>query len=59
MYMYNDLFFYNIKKNEWTKVTAPNAPPPRSSHQVSYTQNSCSMYTPRISRFLSLNVSNT
>lgn len=44
MYMYNDLFFYNIKKNEWTKVTAPNAPPPRSSHQVSYTQNSSSMY---------------
>lgn len=42
MYMYNDLFFYNIKKNEWTKVTAPNAPPPRSSHQVSYTQNSSS-----------------
>lgn len=34
MYMYNDLFFYNIKKNEWTKVTAPNAPPPRSSHQA-------------------------
>ncbi|XP_069114563.1 kelch domain-containing protein 4-like [Argopecten irradians] len=32
-YMYNDLFFYNIKKKEWTKVTAPNAPPPRSSHQ--------------------------
>lgn len=34
MYMYNDLLFYNIKKNEWTKVTAPNAPPPRSSHQA-------------------------
>ncbi|XP_061197077.1 kelch domain-containing protein 4-like [Saccostrea echinata] len=34
IYMYNDLFFYNIKKNEWTKVTAPNAPPPRSSHQA-------------------------
>ncbi|XP_048751852.1 kelch domain-containing protein 4-like isoform X2 [Ostrea edulis] len=34
VYMYNDLYFYNIKKNEWTKVTAPNAPPPRSSHQA-------------------------
>ncbi|OWF37988.1 kelch domain-containing protein 4-like [Mizuhopecten yessoensis] len=33
-YMYNDLFFYNIKKKEWTKVTAPNAPTPRSSHQA-------------------------
>ncbi|GAB1598337.1 kelch domain-containing protein 4-like [Argonauta hians] len=34
MFMYNDLFFYNIKKNEWHKVTAPNAPTPRSSHQA-------------------------
>lgn len=58
--MYNDLFFYNIKKNDWTKVTAPNAPPPRSSHQVSYTQNFSSMYTGshlEFSDFLSLDVS--
>lgn len=34
MFMYNDLYFYNIKKNEWHKVTAPGAPPPRSSHQA-------------------------
>ncbi|XP_014771744.1 kelch domain-containing protein 4 [Octopus bimaculoides] len=34
MFMYNDLFFYNTKKNEWLKVTAPNSPPPRSSHQA-------------------------
>ncbi|KAK3086220.1 hypothetical protein FSP39_015405 [Pinctada imbricata] len=34
MFMYNDLYFYNIKKNEWSKVTAPNPPPPRSSHQA-------------------------
>ncbi|XP_064610949.1 kelch domain-containing protein 4-like [Liolophura sinensis] len=34
MHMYNDLLFYNIKKNEWLKMTAPNAPPPRSSHQA-------------------------
>lgn len=34
MFLYNDLFFYNIRKNEWLKVTSPNAPPPRSSHQV-------------------------
>ncbi|XP_076470965.1 kelch domain-containing protein 4-like [Babylonia areolata] len=34
MYLYNDLFFYNIRKNEWSKVTSPNAPPPRSAHQA-------------------------
>ena len=34
MFMYNELLFYNIKKNEWLKVTAPNGPPPRSAHQV-------------------------
>ncbi|XP_033754886.1 kelch domain-containing protein 4-like [Pecten maximus] len=33
-YMYNDLFFYNIKKKEWMKVSAPNGPAPRSSHQA-------------------------
>ncbi|WAR12766.1 KLDC4-like protein [Mya arenaria] len=33
MYLYNDLLVYNIKKNDWLKVTAPNAPPPRSAHQ--------------------------
>ena len=32
--MYDELLFYNIKKNEWLKVTAPKAPPPRSAHQV-------------------------
>ncbi|XP_060595724.1 kelch domain-containing protein 4-like [Ruditapes philippinarum] len=34
MYMYNDLLIYNIKKNEWLKISAPNCPPPRSSHQA-------------------------
>ncbi|KAL4235173.1 kelch domain containing 4 [Mactra antiquata] len=34
MYMYNDLYVYNIKKNEWMKLQAPNSPPPRSSHQA-------------------------
>lgn len=34
MFMYNELYFYNIKKNEWHKITAPGAPPPRSSHQA-------------------------
>lgn len=34
MYMYNDLLVYNIKKNDWLKISAPNSPPPRSSHQA-------------------------
>lgn len=33
-FMYNDLFFYNIKKNQWIKVKAPNSPLPRSAHQA-------------------------
>ncbi|KAK2841873.1 hypothetical protein Q5P01_012073 [Channa striata] len=33
-YLYNDLFFYNIKKNSWVKSDIPNPPPPRCSHQA-------------------------
>lgn len=33
-YLYNDLFFYNIKKNTWIKSEIPNPPPPRCSHQA-------------------------
>uniref|UniRef100_A0A8D8X188 Kelch domain-containing protein 4 n=1 Tax=Cacopsylla melanoneura TaxID=428564 RepID=A0A8D8X188_9HEMI len=32
--MFNDLFFYNIAKNEWRLISAPGAPPPRCSHQM-------------------------
>ncbi len=32
-FVYNDLFIYSIKKNEWIKIKAPNAPPPRTFHQ--------------------------
>nr|XP_040023980.1 kelch domain-containing protein 4-like isoform X2 [Gasterosteus aculeatus aculeatus] len=32
-YLYNDLFFYNIKKNSWVKSDIPKPPPPRCSHQ--------------------------
>ncbi|XP_047097881.1 kelch domain-containing protein 4 [Schistocerca piceifrons] len=32
--MYNDLFFYNIPRNEWVLVKSPGAPPPRSGHQA-------------------------
>ncbi|KAK9517153.1 hypothetical protein VZT92_025041 [Zoarces viviparus] len=33
-YLYNDLFFYSIKKNSWVKSDIPNPPPPRCSHQA-------------------------
>uniref|UniRef100_A0A8C6M7U2 Kelch domain containing 4 n=1 Tax=Nothobranchius furzeri TaxID=105023 RepID=A0A8C6M7U2_NOTFU len=33
-YLYNDLFFYNIKKNSWVTSEIPNPPPPRCSHQA-------------------------
>uniref|UniRef100_A0A8P4GLI2 Kelch domain containing 4 n=1 Tax=Dicentrarchus labrax TaxID=13489 RepID=A0A8P4GLI2_DICLA len=33
-YLYNDLYFYNIKKNCWVKSEIPNPPPPRCSHQA-------------------------
>ena len=29
---FNDLFIYNIDKDEWRKVTSPNSPLPRSGH---------------------------
>jgi len=33
-FMYNDLLMYNIRNKEWTKVQAPNPPPPRCAHQA-------------------------
>ncbi|XP_067004041.2 kelch domain-containing protein 4 [Anabrus simplex] len=33
-FLYNDLFFYNIPRNEWTLVKAPGGPPPRCGHQM-------------------------
>ncbi|XP_053487587.1 kelch domain-containing protein 4 isoform X1 [Ictalurus furcatus] len=33
-YLYNDLFFYNIKKNSWVKSDIPNPPPRRCAHQA-------------------------
>lgn len=33
-FLYNDLFFYNIKKNTWVKVDIPNPPPRRCAHQA-------------------------
>ncbi|XP_007887551.2 kelch domain-containing protein 4 [Callorhinchus milii] len=33
-FLYNELYLYNIKKNSWTKLESPNAPPPRCAHQA-------------------------
>lgn len=33
-HLFNDYFRYNTEKNEWRKITSPNSPGPRSSHQV-------------------------
>ncbi|XP_034391646.1 kelch domain-containing protein 4 [Cyclopterus lumpus] len=33
-FLYNDLFFYSVKKNSWVKSDIPNPPPPRCSHQA-------------------------
>lgn len=32
--VFNELFFYNIPKNEWKLVMAPGGPGPRSAHQM-------------------------
>jgi N-acetylneuraminic acid mutarotase len=34
VYMYNDLYKYNIEKNQWKKISCPTMPGPRSSHQT-------------------------
>nr|CAD7453210.1 unnamed protein product [Timema tahoe] len=33
-YVYNDLFFYNIPRNQWLLLKAPGGPPPRCGHQA-------------------------
>ncbi|KAI9168476.1 Kelch repeat-containing protein 3 [Blastocladiella emersonii ATCC 22665] len=35
----NNLYFYNVEKNEWRKISSPNSPGPRSSHQMVATPN--------------------
>ncbi|EDV92286.1 kelch domain-containing protein 4 [Drosophila grimshawi] len=32
--IYNDLFFYNIPRNEWKQLRSPSGPTPRSGHQM-------------------------
>lgn len=32
--VYNDLFFYNILRNEWKQLKTPSGPTPRSGHQM-------------------------
>lgn len=33
-FVYGDMFFYNINKNEWSVVKAPGGPAPRCGHQA-------------------------
>ncbi|XP_007477334.2 kelch domain-containing protein 4 isoform X1 [Monodelphis domestica] len=33
-FLYNELYFYNTRKNTWTKVEIPNPPPRRCAHQA-------------------------
>jgi N-acetylneuraminic acid mutarotase len=41
---YNDLFIYNINRDEWKKVTSPNSPLPRSGHAWCRGGNAGGMY---------------
>lgn len=34
VYVYNDLYFYIIPKNEWKLLKSPAGPTPRSGHQM-------------------------
>nr|KAJ3420796.1 hypothetical protein HK105_005252 [Polyrhizophydium stewartii] len=37
VHMYNELYRFNTEKRTWSKITSPNSPGPRSSHQVAIT----------------------
>eukprot|EP01113_Clastostelium_recurvatum_P039544 TRINITY_DN6047_c0_g1_i8.p1 TRINITY_DN6047_c0_g1~~TRINITY_DN6047_c0_g1_i8.p1 ORF type:complete len:558 (-),score=180.17 TRINITY_DN6047_c0_g1_i8:229-1902(-) len=37
--VYNEMFIYNVDKNEWKQVSSPSAPPPRCAHQVVCAKN--------------------
>lgn len=41
---YNDLYIYNINRDEWKKVTSPNSPLPRSGHAWCRGGNSGGVY---------------
>eukprot|EP00842_Homolaphlyctis_polyrhiza_P004374 jgi/Hompol1/4938/HPOL_000458-RA len=34
VHMFNDFYRFNVEKREWKKITSPNSPAPRSSHQA-------------------------
>ena len=31
---FNDMYRFNVDKREWRRITSPNSPGPRSSHQA-------------------------
>lgn len=36
---FNELFRWNVEKNEWRQIESPNTPPPRCSHQAAFFRN--------------------
>ena len=43
-HFYNDLYVYNLSKGEFSIVTSPNSPPPRSGHACCRSGNSAKIY---------------
>ena len=41
---FNDLFIYNVRKDEWRQVTSPNSPLPRSGHAWCRGGNTSTIY---------------
>lgn len=42
--VYNDLFRWNVEKNEWKQIESLNTPPPRCSHQAIFFKDKIYMY---------------
>ena len=43
-HFYNDLYVYNLSKGEFSIITSPNSPPPRSGHACCRSGNSAKIY---------------
>jgi hypothetical protein len=39
--VYNDLFRWNVERNEWRQIESLNVPPPRCSHQAVFFKVRC------------------
>lgn len=54
--LYNEMYFYNIPKNEWKSVKSPAGPAPRSSHQMVSVANDGGQLWVRYQLILFLNI---